>query len=165
MLANFFNQKQSIDSKFIVNKPFAIDIDGVSVEGHLDRVDTLDDGVEELVQYKSSLEKGRKLIKRPKKTKDNFELLFHSWAFKYVYGHLPSKTVLKTIDRTSGVMGNVAEFSVDDEDFKQTDQLVRESISAIQEGVFHGTPNWKSCTNCPYKSSCPVAYQGKKQAE
>ncbi len=135
---------------------FVVKFDTIELSGTWDRIDNPSSPT--LRQSRTSFEKGRKIPKKPRKDKENFELLFHVWAYHKLFGTLPSKAQLDTMD-SEGNMGTVAEYQDPNlNDLKKVEQVITSSLATIRAGTFQATPSFKSCTSCNFKHVCPSTY-------
>jgi DNA helicase-2/ATP-dependent DNA helicase PcrA len=124
-------------------------LDGVTVEGRVDRLDRDLDGVV-VTDYKSG--DIRDLARARQRARDSLQLAVYALAVEAEEGQLPSAVQLHFLE--PGIVGRIP---VD------TPRLVaaRAKIRTVSEGIgagdFPARPDPFTCRGCPFRRICPSA--------
>ncbi len=138
--------KNNFKAPLFLEKGFNLKIKDVSLKGKIDRIDKLEDGTIEIIDYKTG-----KPPKREKDVEKNEQLLLYSYACQKVLKLKPSKLSLYFIDQNK-------KFTAKQNDIKEEKiiQKVQELILKIKESQFTATPGF-ACKFCDYRDICEHA--------
>jgi DNA helicase-2/ATP-dependent DNA helicase PcrA len=139
-------QLASASSVVAVERPFCVELDGVSVRGRIDRLDRTPEGAV-IVDYKSS--DIRDQSKADAKSRDSLQLRVYAMAYQAEHGTLPSEVRLHFLD--SGVVGTAIP---DEKRQEKAKAQLKAAASGIREQKFQPRPDAVSCGYCPYRQVC-----------
>ncbi|MFA6295999.1 MAG: UvrD-helicase domain-containing protein [Patescibacteria group bacterium] len=137
---------KNLKAPLFLEKGFNLRIKDTCLKGQIDRIDKLDDGTVEIVDYKTG-----KLPKNEKEVEKNEQLLIYSYACQKVLNLKPSKLSLYFIDQNK-------KYSAKQNSIKEEKiiQKVQELIAKIKESEFIAKPGF-ACKFCDYKDICEHA--------
>ena len=135
--------KTSTDACFI-EKPFNLKIGEYWINGRIDRIDRLDDGTYEVIDYKT----GRKPTNL--RLDKDLQLSLYALACKDVFNINPSKLSLYYLEENVKVSTSRTE-----EQLKEVYDNVDELIAEIAKSNFSPTPGYL-CSFCDYRLICPA---------
>jgi DNA helicase II / ATP-dependent DNA helicase PcrA len=148
LLTNYYDQNAGSKIKPLeIEKSFNIRIDGVRFYGRIDRIDPLENGAVEIIDYKTGNPKGQKEV-----DKDS-QVAFYALGVKEALKLRPEKLSLYFVE--SGEKITTTRTEKDLEDKKEE---VKEVLTQIKSGDFEATPG-HHCEWCDYKEICPYAYK------
>jgi DNA helicase-2/ATP-dependent DNA helicase PcrA len=131
-----------------IEKPFNIRIDGIRFYGRIDRIDELENGKVEIIDYKTGASREQKEV-----DKDS-QVAFYAIAAKEALGLNVDKLSLYFVESGEKVTTTRTEAELEEKK-----KEVKEVINRIKSGDFNPTPGMQ-CNWCDYKEICPFAYKG-----
>lgn len=141
------NKDSKIKPKFI-EQAFNVKIDGVRFYGRIDRIDELEDGSVEIIDYKTGKSKTQKEV-----DKDD-QMSFYAIAAKEALNLNPTKLTLYFVEDDLKLSTTRTE-----DQLQQKKEEVVEVIQKIKTGEFPASPGLQ-CSWCDYKDICPFAFKG-----
>ena len=132
-----------------VERPFAFQMEGLTVRGRIDRLDATSDGAV-ITDYKSS--DVRDQAKADQKTRDSLQLQVYALAHESEHGSLPYEVRLHFLD--SGVVGRAAP---DPARLEKARAKLKVAAAKIGEGDFPAQPSAITCGYCPYRQICSAS--------
>jgi DNA helicase II / ATP-dependent DNA helicase PcrA len=149
LLENYYNTNKNIKAKHkALEKPFNIKIDGIKFYGRIDRIDELEDGTIEIIDYKTGNPKTQKDV-----DKDS-QVAFYAIAAKEALGLKADKLSLYFVESNEKISTTRTE-----KQLEEKKQEVTEVINRIRSGNFAATPGMQ-CNWCDYSEICPFRYKG-----
>ena len=133
-----------INEKPALEQEFNLKIGEYTINGKIDRIDQLDDGVE-IIDYKTGQAK-EKLKDREKE-----QLLIYQIASEQVFGLKPKKLTYCYLDE-----GKELSFLGTDEDKEKQKEKIISLIQEIKDSNFDPNPGWH-CQFCDFKNICQYA--------
>jgi ATP-dependent DNA helicase UvrD/PcrA len=132
-----------------VERPFAFQIDELTVRGRIDRLDATPDGAV-IIDYKSS--DVRDQAKADQKARDSLQLQVYSLAHQSEHGSLPHEVRLHFLD--SGVVGRARP---DPARLEKARAKLKSAAAKIGDGEFPAHPSAIACGYCPYRQICSAS--------
>ena len=149
VLKKFWKENKKIKIKPIaLEKAFRLRIDGIPFTGKIDRIDSLEGGGVEIIDYKTGTSKNQKEV-----DKDD-QVSFYAIATKESLGLNPKKLTLYFVETGERISTTRTD--------KQLEEKKREAMEVMQnirEGKFQPNPGMH-CKWCDYKDICPYAWRG-----
>ncbi|MFC1722207.1 PD-(D/E)XK nuclease family protein [Patescibacteria group bacterium] len=147
LLENYYEKHKDEKIKPLeLEKSFNLKINGIRFYGRIDRIDSLEDGVE-IIDYKTGATKSQKDV-----DKDD-QVAFYAIAAKEALNLNPKKLTYYFVDS-----GEKVSTSRTDAQLTEKKVEVQKVIENIEEGKFEPKPGMH-CTWCDYKEICPFAFK------
>jgi len=150
-LKNFyddFREKKSsvllISGQPALEQKFNLKIGGYTINGAIDRIDKLDDGVE-IIDYKTGS------AKEKLKDDDKEQLLIYQIAAEQVFNLNPKKLTYYYLDQ-----GKEIPFLGTEQDKEKLKEKIISQIKEIKKSNFNPTSGWQ-CAWCDFKNICEFA--------
>jgi RecB family exonuclease len=145
-LINFYNDLlEDKDVKpIMLEKNFVLKVGQDSIKGAIDRVDRLEDGTVEVIDYKT----GR--VKDKLDTKDKRQLMIYQLALENVLHFKVSKLSYYFLDNE----GHKLSFSATDKQLEKLQEQLQAEIEQIKSMDFSPTPSPRICSYCDFNSIC-----------
>lgn len=142
MLTNFYNTYDCYITPIMVERTFEAKLDGLILTGRIDRVDKLQGGSYEVIDYKT----GKNLLTQ----EENLQLVLYSLGLKYAYGIEPRVLSFYFLQKNQKVS------------IVRTPELIQVGLARIKDMVqeiksteeFEARPN-RYCGMCIFKRICP----------
>ena len=125
-----------------IEKPFKYRVGDVVVKGFIDRIDRLDDGSFEVIDYKTGKERAKKEVEK------NLQLVLYAMAAQKLFGYEVS--LLSLIFVEHGVKISV---ELDRDRYTEVIDRIGEVVDRINSGDFEATPGYL-CNFCEYREIC-----------
>lgn len=125
-----------------IEKPFNIKIGGYIVKGAIDRVDYLDDGTVEILDYKTGAPKDKLVFE------DKRQLLLYKIAAEEALGLKVSLLSFYYLENNSKIS-----FKARDKDLEKTEDLIKTTIEEIKSSTFPPQPGIL-CSWCDFNNIC-----------
>ncbi len=146
ILTQFYRENApSFGVPVAVEKRFAIDMDGITLSGIIDRIDRLEGGGLEIIDYKTN-------GKLPPKTKiaTDLQLPIYHMAAEHLYGIAPQKVTLYFLVPNERVSAQKTKTDI---------KRAQDAIHKVAEGI--GSKNFEPfknplCPWCDFIESCPL---------
>ncbi len=133
---------QKIEGQPALEQVFNLKIGDDIIKGVIDRIDELDDGFCEIIDYKTGKAKDKL---RPD---DKNQLLIYQIAAEKVLGLKPKKLTYHYLDENKKLS-----FIGNEQDKQEFEQKLLKEIQEIKKRVFPPKPGW-NCAYCDYKDIC-----------
>jgi DNA helicase-2/ATP-dependent DNA helicase PcrA len=134
------------DNVVAVERPFAVNLDGINVRGRIDRLDRTESGAS-IIDYKSS--DVRDPAKADARARESLQLQVYALAYEAEHGVLPASVKLHFLD--TGVEGSAAP---DPKRLARARDKLKTAALGIREARFEPKPDAISCGYCPYRQVC-----------
>ncbi len=148
-LTRFYQQQEAAHVKpTIVEQTFTFFRGNNRVTGRWDRIDVTDDQVV-IIDFKTT-----EIFDQDKaneKAKSNLQLGLYTLAYVDAYGQLPQRLELYFLE--SGLVGCAG---VTEKMLKKTEEHLATSATGIRERDYTPTPNYLTCSYCPFSVICPA---------
>jgi len=131
-----------------IEKPFNLKIGEIKFFGRIDRIDPLQNGEVEIIDYKTGNAKDQKYV-----DKDD-QVTFYAMGAKEALGMEPKKLSLYFVESGEKISTTRSE-----EQFESKKKEVKEVVGSIKAGDFKADPGMH-CSWCDYKDICPFVYRG-----
>jgi CRISPR/Cas system-associated exonuclease Cas4 (RecB family) len=125
-----------------IEKPFNIKIGGYLVKGAIDRIDYLDDGTVEVIDYKTGTPKDKLVFQ------DKRQLLLYKIAAEEALGLKVSKLSFYYLENNSKIS-----FEAKTKDLEKLEDLILSTIEEIKQSTFPPTPGML-CSWCDFNNIC-----------
>lgn len=129
-----------------IEKPFALKMGAIRIQGVVDRIDPLEGGGVEVIDYKSGAPKERAGVE------DQLQIRLYALACRDVFELTPKRVsfyYLRNNQRLS--------FEQELEGLDETRERILELTDKIRSGDFHPTPSRIKCRRCDFKALCPAS--------
>lgn len=126
-------------------KNFLIDINGRKIMGIIDRIDSVDGGSYEILDYKTSNSMDRNLS-------ENIQLLVYAMALKNLYGKYPRKMGLWYL-----IHNKISTVEFDPNNLDRAKKKIISLIEGIEKKDFSPKPSIFGCRFCDFKKVCHKA--------
>jgi DNA helicase-2/ATP-dependent DNA helicase PcrA len=129
-----------------VEKSVTFSIGDVWIQGVIDRIDPLEDGGVEIVDYKTG---------KPKtevEFEDEIQLWLYAIAAQETLGLTPRRMRFHYLQDASSLVLNASS-----DGMERARAWVTETVQSIRAGDFHPTPEWRKCQQCDYRTLCPAS--------
>ncbi|HKK54046.1 MAG TPA: PD-(D/E)XK nuclease family protein, partial [Patescibacteria group bacterium] len=145
-LINFYNNllEEKNIKPVMLEKNFVLKIGQDSIKGAIDRVDKLEDGTVEVIDYKT----GR--VKDKLDPKDKRQLMIYQLALENVLNLKVSKLSYYFLDSE----GHKLSFTATDKQLEKLQEQLQEEIEQIKSMDFSPTPSSRTCSYCDFNSIC-----------
>lgn len=145
ILEEFYHKnKDNLKPPLYIEEEFLIKISGHGIKGYIDRIDRLEDGTVEVVDYKTGKPKDQASVQ------DSIQLDIYAMACREVFSLKPSLLSFYYLTTNEKVSIERSE-----QDLEKTKVLVGEVIGKIKEGFFESQLSFR-CQWCDYQILCPV---------
>ncbi len=147
MMEGFYQHEENNNFKVpaFMERNFRIKIGAVAFSGRIDRIDKLEDGTYEVIDYKTGSSKRNINLKK------DLQLSLYALASKEIFGIKVSKLSLFYLEDCSK-----ASTSRNEEDMDSIRSELVEAANAIKQSDFEATPGFP-CGFCEYKVLCNKA--------
>ena len=149
VLEEYYNKhaagKDNIEA---LEKSFNLRIGGTNFFGRIDRIDNLDSGGVEIIDYKTGTAKAQKDVDR------DAQVTIYAMAAKEALGLKPDLLTLYFLES-----GEKISTTRTQEDLVKQKEKIVETVENIKKGQFEANPTIQ-CGWCDYKDICPFAYRG-----
>ncbi len=125
-----------------IEKNFNIKIGGHIIKGAIDRIDYLDDGTAEIIDYKTGSPKDKLVFN------DKRQLLLYKIAAEEVFGVRVSKLSFYYLENNSKIS-----FEARDKDIEKLENLILDTIEEIKQSTFPPNPGML-CSWCDFSNIC-----------
>jgi DNA helicase II / ATP-dependent DNA helicase PcrA len=130
-----------------IEKSFNLWIDGIKFYGRIDRIDPLDDGSVEIIDYKTGGTKSQKEVD------SDDQVAFYALGTKQALKLNPSKLTMYYVESGQRITTTRTE-----KELEEKKEEVKEAVQKIKAGDFPSQPGMH-CTWCDYKDICPFAFK------
>ncbi len=125
-----------------IEKPFNIKMGGYIVKGAIDRIDHLEDGTVEIIDYKTGAPKDKLVFN------DKRQLLLYKIAAEEALGLKVSKLSFYYLEDNSKIS-----FEAKDKELEKIEELILNTIKEIKQSTFPPTPGML-CSWCDFNNIC-----------
>lgn len=142
ILDDYYQQNQPFITPAFLERGFTVKVNNVDIIGRIDRIDQLEDGTYEIIDYKTGT------FKKNAKLDKDLQLSIYALAARDIFGLNVSKLSLY-------FLGDNLKVSTErtDEQLDQCIQKVEELINDIHQADFAPTPGFP-CSYCEYSLIC-----------
>jgi len=137
--------EERIRPPLYIEEEFLIKIDGHSLKGYIDRIDELDDGTVEVIDYKTGKMRGVSFAQK------NIQLDIYAIACKEVMGLEPSVLSFYYLEANEK-----ASITPEPQRLQTTKEIILHTISEVKARNFPAKPS-RMCKWCDFKGICPEA--------
>lgn len=146
LLKNYLDKsKQDKKTPLALEKSFNLKIDGIKFFGRIDRIDSLEDGGVEIVDYKTGQTKSQKDVDR------DDQVSFYAIAAQDALRMRPEKLTYYFLES-----GTKVTTTRTPKQLEKKKEEIGEIVSEMKEGNFKATPGMQ-CQWCDFKEVCPFA--------
>jgi len=124
-------------------KSFSFELDGVLIQGRMDRLDELSSDSVSIQDYKTGKAKNEKFAE------DSLQLTIYALAAKHL-GMRADKVSIYNLENDT-----VIEVERDVSDLKEGERKIKKAAKGIRDGEFEPNPGF-ACRWCAYASICPA---------
>jgi DNA helicase-2/ATP-dependent DNA helicase PcrA len=135
------NQLPQTDS---VEKPFNLKIGNYTIKGVIDRIDILEDGSINVIDYKTGKSKEQDKLN----AEDKMQLLIYQIAAEEIFNKKVNKLIYYYLDDNS-----IVEFIGREKDKQKIKEQIIKEIEQINSSNFVATPGW-GCQFCDFNEIC-----------
>ena len=147
ILSQFYRKHEgSFGVPLFVERPFALHLGDVLIQGIVDRVDPLPGGGVEVIDYKSG---------RPKEeatSDEQLQLRLYALAAKEVFQLEPRRVSFYYLRENRALS-----FEQRPEDYPQTQEQILGLVQQIRAGHFTPVPSTVKCRRCDFRNLCPAS--------
>ncbi len=149
LLTNYYNKYKNIEIKpVVIEKMFRFKLDDIDLTGKIDRIDLLENGKYEIVDYKTGQTKSEKEIR------NDDQLTVYALAAKEFFNFDVEKLTYYYLEEDIPISTERTE-----KDIERLKLDVSEVVRKMKKKDFEATPSQKNCMFCDYKEFCPKAYK------
>ncbi len=147
ILEKFYEHfKEEVPKIEFLEKGFKLKVGKYTITGRIDRADKLEDGMLEVIDYKSGKSKSQKDVDKDK------QLMIYALATKECFAQPASKLTLYFLDDDLKVSTEP-----DDEKLEKTKEEIVKIADEVNASDFAPTPSSFICKFCPYNGICDKA--------
>jgi len=147
LLKDYYEKHKDDKKPLGLEKSFNIRIDGIKFYGRIDRIDSLDDGVE-IIDYKTGKTKTQKEV-----DKDD-QVAYYALGVKEALKMNPKKLSYYFVESGEKISTTRAQEQLDEKK-----KEVHEVVENMKSGNFKADPGMQ-CRWCDYSEICPFAFKG-----
>ncbi len=129
-----------------VEKAFSLQVGDAWIRGVVDRIDRLESGGVEIIDYKSGKPKGEA------DADEQLQLRLYALAAQEVFGLDPQRLSFYYLRNNEKLT-----FEPEVPDQSKTKEKIHQLIAAIRSGDFTPTPSQRKCRRCDYRNLCPAS--------
>ena len=149
LLEDYYRKNMPLKVKPLeIEKSFNIRINGIKFGGRIDRIDPLEDGGVEIIDYKTGGAKSQKDVDK------DAQVAFYALGAIEALNLKPKKLTLYYVENGEKITTTRTEA-----DLENKKKEIAETLEKIRSGDFESTPGMH-CNWCDYKEICPFAYRG-----
>jgi len=127
-----------------LEKEFLINVENKKILGFIDRIDKLDTGEYEIIDYKTS-----NSMENISSLSDNLQLYVYSLALKELYNTYPKKMGLWYL-----IHDKIMQIEFDIEKTVKIKKKIKELIEGIESNKFSHNASFFNCTYCDFSNIC-----------
>ncbi|MBD3328718.1 AAA family ATPase [Candidatus Peregrinibacteria bacterium] len=147
IMERFFEKEKESDFKppEFLERSFRVKIGNVTFSGRIDRIDKLEDGTYEIIDYKTGKSKLNANLKK------DLQLSLYAYAAKELYKLPVSRLSLYYLDDVSK-----ASTERNEDDLKEFKELMLEHCKNLKNSSFEASPGYQ-CSYCEFRTLCHAA--------
>lgn len=147
LLTNYYNKYNEAKIKpVVIEKMFKFRLGDIDISGKIDRIDQLEDGKYEIIDYKTGQ------AKTPKEVRNDDQLTVYALAAKEYFNYDVEKLTYFYLEDDNPVSTERTET-----DFERLKTDVAEVVSRMRKNDFTANPSAKNCMFCDFSEICPFA--------
>ena len=147
ILRDFYKKHEgAFGVPLFVERSFSLQIGDAVIHGVIDRVDPIEGGGVEIIDYKSGK------VKEKAKPEEQLQLRLYALAAKEVFNLEPRKISFYYLQKNQALS-----FDQNRSDFEETRAQIEDLVKLVRKGDFTPDPSQHKCGICDFKSLCPAS--------
>jgi len=149
LLTRYYNKYKDIQIKpVVIEKMFKFRLGDIDLTGKIDRIDKLENGKFEIIDYKTGQTKTEKEIR------NDDQLTVYALAAKEYFNYDVEKLTYYYVEEDNPISTERNE-----SDIERLKNDVAQVVEKMKKKDFEATPSQKNCMFCDYKEFCPKAFK------
>ena len=149
LLTKYYNKYKDFQIKpVVIEKMFKFKLGDIDLTGKIDRIDRLENGKYEIIDYKTGQ------TKTEKEVRNDDQLTVYALAAKEYFNFDIEKLTYYYVEEDNPISTERTEL-----DIERLKNDVKEVVEKMKKKDFEATPSQKNCMFCDYKEFCPKAYK------
>jgi DNA helicase-2/ATP-dependent DNA helicase PcrA len=147
LLTNYYNKYNgAVIKPVVIEKMFKFRMGDIDLSGKIDRIDLLEDGKYEIIDYKTGKAKTEKEVRA------DDQLTVYAIAAKEFFNYDVEKLTYYYVEDDNRMSTERTEA-----DFERLKSDVKDVVEKMRKNDFTATPSAKNCMFCDFSEICPFA--------